>query len=295
MLLSDIHATSKNPIARQDNILSVFYEKFIYVLHYAATHSIDILQAGDLFNRPRDWYLLHGLMALLKDCSAKIYSVFGQHDMYLYADKDNTPTSLGILAQSGQITILGPKPIKFKGKVYVYGASWSDPIPVPSGRTNILVIHAPICDAPLFPGHEYRNAKGFARKHNDYDLILTGDIHRRFEHLIGDTWIVNTGPMLRLEAAEYNLSHEPCFYIYDTKAKIISREVIPHPPAKDVLSRVHIEAKQHINEILNEFITSLQEMPDISSDITENVVRYIDKENVNQKVKRIITEVMTID
>lgn len=302
VLLSDVHATSKNPIARQDDILSVFYQKFIYVLQYAAEHNYPILQAGDFFNRPRDWYLLHGLLALLKDCSVDLYSIFGQHDMYLYADKDNTPTSLGILAQSGQISILGPKPKKFKGQVYVYGASWNEPIPTPKGKINILVIHAPISDISLFPGHEYTKAHRFAEEQEGYDLILCGDIHREFVHHVirtmkgsRDTWIVNTGPMLRLEAVEYNLGHGPCFYTYDTKTKKLDKVGIPHPRARDVLSRVHIKAKQHINEILDEFITSLQDMPDVSADIFTNIKNYVDKEAVDEDVKQIISEVMTIE
>lgn len=296
LLLSDIQATSKNPIARKDDILQAFFKKFNYIAKYSTRHNIPILQAGDFFDRPRDWYLLFKLMTRLQKWKAEIYCIYGQHDMYLYSNKTTTPTSLGVLAKAGLVNILGSKPKVFSKEVYVYGCSINDKIPEPKGYTNILVIHAPISDEPLFPGHHYKDINTFARDHKHYDLILAGDIHRQFIFISKTrnyiTTVVNTGPLLRHEATEYNFKHVPAFFIYDTKTKNIKPYIIPHRKATEVLSSRHLKTKKHTNEILSEFINSLQEDTNVTPDIKANITQHLIQGNISKAVKKIIAEVM---
>lgn len=305
ILLSDIQATSKNPVARQDDILQAFFKKFNHVVRHAQNHNIPILQAGDFFDRPRDWYLLFKLMTRLKKWDVEIYSVFGQHDMYLYADRATTPTSLGVLAKAGLVTILNTKPEKFfdsEHSIYIYGCSLGEGIPSAKGDINILVIHAPISDTPLWEGHEYTKAHRVAQQHSDYDLILCGDIHRHFIHTARrtvrgsrNTTIVNTGPLLRHEATEYNYTHQPCYYVYDTTTKEVEPYMIPVRPAAEVLSSTHLESKKHIDEILSELISSLKEMPNVTTNIEDNIRRRIEEDDIDNAVKKIIAKEMAND
>jgi predicted phosphodiesterase len=295
ILLSDIHATSKQPVGRNDDIVKAFFRKFTFILRLAKQRDAAILQAGDFFHRPRDWHLLFRMMALLKRYDVKIYTVYGQHDTYLYADIDKSPTTLGILLRAGMVQLLGDKPAVRHSSVHIYGCSWGMQPPEPENRkldTNILVIHAPISDIEVFPGHKYFGPKAFIRKHKGYDLIVAGDTHRQILASSGMTQLVNTGPMLRLEATGYNMEHHPCTYIYNTDNRTLEKIEIPHADADEVLSRGHLEDATHMGEILQDFIESLKEGPTIGIKLKDSVHQYIEDNKVANEIKQIISGVM---
>ena len=66
LLLSDVHLSSKTPIGRLDDYRKTCLRKFEYVLKYADKIGADIYQAGDLFDKPRDWFILLDVIELLK-------------------------------------------------------------------------------------------------------------------------------------------------------------------------------------------------------------------------------------
>ena len=65
ILLSDVHLSSKTPIGRLDDYRKTCLRKFEYVLKYAQKLNAQIVQAGDLFDKPRDWFILLDLIKLL--------------------------------------------------------------------------------------------------------------------------------------------------------------------------------------------------------------------------------------
>lgn len=294
ILLSDIHATSKQPVGRKDDIVKAFFRKFTFILRYARKHKATILQAGDFFHRPRDWHLLFRIMALLKRYKVKIYTVYGQHDTYLYADVDRSPTTLGILRRANMVQLLTEEPVHENG-VNIYGCSWAQKIPIAKAGTldtNILVVHAPISDIEVFPGHKYFGPKAFIRKYKGYDLILAGDTHRQILATSSSTQLVNTGPMLRLEATEYNMAHHPCAYVYDPKDLSLEQLKIPHADADEVLTRGHLETSTHISEVLQDFIDSLKEGPLEKMSLYDNIHQYIEDNEITDEVKDILSGVM---
>lgn len=293
ILLSDIHATSITPSARKDVILQTFIEKITYVFKLAKKKKAVILQAGDFFDKPRDWNLLLHLINLIKTLKPKIYTVYGQHDMYLRSDITNNATTLGILHQTGYLNLLTKKPTIIKG-VHVYGASWGMSPPEPEGDHNILVIHAPIASAPLFPGHKYTSATRFTKKCSDYDLILVGDIHQYSYWNYDNVQMVNTGPMLRLDATLDNMEHEPRCFIYNSDNKEINILEIPHDESKVVLSRSHLESKKFVRSFVERFTDALEGMEVETSQMTikEKLLRYFEDNEIEDDIQAIIEEAM---
>jgi len=296
--LSDVHLTAKNPMARLDDLVEVQMGKLKFVLDWAQNNSAIILQAGDFFNRPRSWTLLPRVMDLLSDYDNEIYCVYGQHDTYFYSETTREATSLGILEKAGYVNILSKTPIYFKNNIEIYGVNWGEEIPTPDKTMpmNILIIHAPISTGPLFPNHEYTSADRFLRKHTGYNLILCGDIHRKFIIQDGNRYLINTGPMLRLTAEQYSFEHSPAFAVYDTEEQTVEWVEIPHKDASEVLTRAHIENKVINSAMLDEFVDSLKDSFHIGGvDLKENIKKYIDENKISKDVREILSEVMAND
>lgn len=289
--LSDIHAVSKNPVGRKDEIDKTFIKKMIFVLSYAKEHKAKILQAGDFFHRPRDWRLLNIMVELINKYKVDIYTIYGQHDMYMYSDVEDSPTTMSILAKTGHFHILSGKPVRF-GEVYVYGASYGSRVPRPKGDVNVLVIHAPIAAKEVYPDQDYASPEYFMRKNKKYDLIVAGDVHRQFIKNLKTRQLVNTGPMLRLEATEYNMKHRPSLFVWDSKTFSLEKIEIPHKRAFRVLSREHIETSQDVEDAIKNFTDTMKRTRIDFLDITDAIEKLVESSNASMKVKRIISKAM---
>lgn len=297
ILISDIHATSKTPVGRKDNILKAFEKKLIFILEYAKKHNAIILQAGDFFNQSRDWHTLFLMVKLLNKYAVPIYTIFGQHDLYMRANPTDTPTTMGILQNLKLIKILNENPAISKN-TYIYGCSWKSPVPKPKqNKTNILVIHAPITTKELFPKHDFTAVSHFISKNKGWDLILAGDIHAKTIYKNEKTILVNTGPMLRLASIKYNFKHHPCFYFYDTKSRKVKEIAIPHKEARLVLSRSHIVKKQVAIKILpattlKQFARLLKRKSANQLPLKKILEDLMKKHNVSKNTKKYLLKVM---
>lgn len=297
ILLSDIHATSKQPIGRSDNYIMTCMSKLDYVYSFAKNQSAVVLQTGDFVDRTRDWLMVALLMEMMKRHKVKTYVITGQHDMYYRNVEENKikSTTMGILREAGLINFLHQK---VGNGVTLYGAGWKMDVPEKSlyeteDDYRVLLIHSSI--SMNKESHvSTTGAKKFAKKYKDrFDLIVCGDIHKSFKYTTGDTTILNTGPMLRKEATEYNYSHEPHFYMVNTRTRKIKKHIIPHADAEEVLLREHIERESEIQSIMDDFMEAVESAPeevktDVLSTLYELMNQMETKRSVVDAIERII-------
>jgi DNA repair protein SbcD/Mre11 len=300
IMVSDLHMDLETPAGRLDDTGETAFRKLEYVLQEAAKRKAIILQAGDFMNKPRSWFLLPRLIDLLKRYGIPIYCVAGQHDVYMYNEETKDNTSLGVLAKAGLVTILGEKGT-IHGNVVFYGASYGQEIPFPNYTKekgirdlNILVVHAPIAEE--WVGGDFIEADKFLKEHTEYDYILCGDIHRRFQVNSGARSILNTGPLVRREATTYNFAHRP-YMVYlkiEGKIRVLNWIEIPHEPAGKVLTRDHIEREEDKNQMLAEFIERIESGSGNSDHVSfDQVLQDLLKETkADKKVRAILSEVM---
>jgi len=302
LLLSDVHLSSKTPIGRLDDYRKTCLQKFEYVLRYAQKIGAMVLQAGDLFDKPRDWFILLDIIPLLRyfkvEARPRFHCVYGQHDTYMYSIENRNYTSMGVLQENGLINILNEEPHNKASDYEIYGASFSPdfkiPKPAKNNKTKILVVHGMISDQALYPGQSYYSAKRFLQDYKEYDLILCGDMHRHFYFSEKGRYLVNTGPIMRKQASHYNFSHEPCFYVYDTETKKLSRGKIPHKPAKEVLSRSHIEAQTESDTMLDSFIAAVRDdKMEVGANLVDNIHAFLKMNKIEKTICDIIEEVMS--
>ena len=297
ILLSDVHLSSKTPIGRLDDYRKTCLRKFEYVLKYAQKLNAMVLQAGDLFDKPRDWFILLDVIDLLKKYQVHFACVYGQHDTYMYSIENREYTSMGVLAKNNLVQILNQYPHNLKDQFNISGVSFNPDLQMPKlinkHKLNILVAHATVSDIALYPGQQIYDAKKFLKDY-PYDLILCADIHRHFYFSDKGRYLVNTGPMMRKEASHYNFSHEPCFYVYDTETKKLSRGKIPCEPAKKVLSRKHIESSAESDVMLQTFISAVRDdKMEVGANLVDNIHAFLKKNKIDKSICNIIEEVMS--
>lgn len=242
--LGDIHTLGANPVNRLDDLTETQWEKIREVFSAAYSNSADILFAGDLSDQSNNYSVINQLASLLylyKLKGVNVFGVFGQHDMKYRNQKD---TNLQILINSGLIHLLGSSPVQGEG-FQVFGASWMESIPRPNkDGINILVIHAPISPISLFHGHNYISIKDFVEDNPGYSLVICGDVHRKFMDEHNGVIVMNSGPLVRKEADEYNMIHKPGYFLIDMEDVTINFHEITHRPAKEVISRDHVQEKR---------------------------------------------------
>lgn len=301
VMISDLHLLAEQPQSRLDNAVEAQQEKFSFVLKYCFDNECILLCAADVFDKPRSWVLLPRIIDLLNKYRVDFFTVFGGkgHDTYLYSDVGRESTNLGILEKSGLINILKEEPygevLGRKNKfLQIYGCSYGEEIPKVKEKSflSILVIHAPISDQGVGIG-DYINARKFLKMNKDYKIILCGDIHRKFLIEFNGRYIINTGPMFRKEATEYNFQHKPGFYVFDTEEFIFDWIEIPHKKAEKVLSRDHINKVKNRDKLMERFNFKLKEGNEEGVTFFDNLSIIMNQIRINKNIKKILSEVVS--
>jgi len=274
--LNDTHIRGAKPVARMETQAgweAAVMGKLEFIFEFAEKNNAIVCHAGDLFHTPRDVTGL-GLLAaaMANTCKHNIYAVTGQHDLYMR--NQEALTNFRLMEDLGIVHNVGRGPItihdgRLDGQVNIYGAGWGGDVPKtqrPQRGHNILLIHAPISTRPLYPGHEYTGASQFAKKHaQEYDLIICGDCHVPFyEHVPKnnhhDCHIVNSGPMLRLDASQDSVDLKPGFWFIQTTGGIqVERITIPHKPADYTITRDHLDRQETAKAKMEQFVAAMKQ------------------------------------
>jgi len=300
--LADIHLTDKNFGCRADNVVETQIEKLESLLDFIKNNDeeVELVVAGDLFDKPRSWFLLPKIINLLDDyLDQPVLAVFGQHDTYLYSEGTRSNTSLGVLEAAGFVKILNETPMvstSEKTSVNYYGCSFGQEIPEPKDPKafNILVIHANISDIELNPNQEYRKANIFLRDQSKYNLIICGDQHRTFSKKEKERLIVNSGPMIRKTSDLF--LHEPGYWIIDINGKKINHQwaTLPfehHDNCIRVAGRETERATSSI-DMMDEFISSIKEVQEKGTDFLAILQNFLEAFDGGENVKEILSSML---
>ena len=300
-LISDVHLLGKTPINRVDDILDYQWEKLDFILQTCYVRGVHhVMQAGDLFDVPRNWDTLNKTIQALKKYNDDIYigSVFGQHDTYMR--NNHVITNKALLKELDLLLVPNENHILYENEeVKVFGINFEDNLNIADlidkfefsiNRKHALVIHAPISDTPAFQGHEFLNATLLLKKLKSFDLILCGDIHKKFKIQMNRRWIVNTGCIIRKNNDEYNQTYEPCFFIWDTNKGTVDEIQIPHNPASKAFNFVEtLESKNVLDDFINSIIVPAEQ----STDIYSAIKKYIKDNNIDPAIENLISEVIS--
>lgn len=307
LCVGDWHLRIRCPVNRKGN----FYEDQIQKLEFIFDTAVEndcraILQSGDLGDSP-SWsdFLKQKIITLFRQYDIMVLTVLGQHDLKYHSLQSIDRVSIKVLESAGVILVLrddlapyGISDVLSEEDIKVYGASFGGEIPKVKNKDslNILVIHKMIIEGPAdkvwFGQRDYADAKTFLRKHEDFDLIVSGDNHQGFVISQGKRHLVNCGALMRAEASKEMWDHKPFIVIYDTESREIEKVEIPIKPPEEVLNREKIEEAQERNEKLEAFVAGLSEEYSIELDFRKNLDEFLMANEVEEGVKNILGEVL---
>lgn len=297
----DWHIRSTTPTNRVDDYTLAQKIKVMNLLATAGSESLPILQPGDFFDTPRiNFVLLSEMIQLFDQYRAKIYAVFGQHDLRYHTSHNDTPLALlnkiqRVILLGKQKYILGGQTKGNPGMIDVYGASWGDEIPVPHPSHNykVLVLHKMIIgDKKLWDqqeGHVW--AREFLGKYPDYNLIISGDNHQTFTVKSNNRILINCGSLMRMTIDQKD--HKPCFYIVDTVANTLEEHLLPFEPFDKVMNVEKVEKEKKRTTDLDAFVSGLKGMQsDLGMDFAHSIQTAVEKNKVDKRVHQVILDCM---
>jgi len=173
LVISDLHWRCDTPAWRKeaDYAAQVLRPQLASLLDTGEP----VIVAGDVFHRSADFAATYDLFTFLKERGRFLYAVRGQHDMTLHSGEFKE-TGFNLLVEAGLIVPLGaiPRPIDAS---HVCGMGWGEEIP--ADGADILIAHVSVSygDA-VIPGAT--TATAFREKATAFQLVFTGDNHKRF-------------------------------------------------------------------------------------------------------------------
>jgi predicted phosphodiesterase len=225
-LIGDTHYTNRSPINRIDDYWATLVRKTEQALTIFDDNNCRcILQTGDFCNTPTVANrVISSLIGFYSHLT--VYSIAGQHDLSGHSMSTLPNSPLAILEAAEIITIANNKRIALgyvgdsdTTSVVLYGASFGEEVPEVENKDhfNILIIHKMIGNRDLYPGQELINPKRFLRKYPDYNLVVAGDYHYRFEAELDGRVIINPGVLIRKTISKFDLEHKPAVVVFDTE------------------------------------------------------------------------------
>lgn len=298
LVCGDLHLTDKSPENRIDNYGKTAIRKFRFILDAAKQEKCDIiLQPGDFFDSPTpSYYFFSQIVSVLGEYGydIPIVTCYGQHDMR-YRQKDNT--ALYALKQSfrEKIYLLSQDHIHTFEAHYtttIQGAGFGEDVPKPNpNKFNILITHRMIVDKKLWEGQEgFDYAYDFLDK-NKFNLIISGDNHNYFVIEGSGRFLINCGSMMRSTITQ--VKHEPTLIVFDTDKPYDWYNIdIPIEPSRKVFQLEIIEKNKERDEKLEAFVAGLSEHKEIGLSFGDNLVVYMNANNIDKDVRIIIEEGM---
>ncbi len=298
VLCSDIHLSHKCPVARSPED---WYEAQGRALEQLATVSYDsggipIICAGDVFDK---WNSPPELINWALDNLPEMYAIPGQHDLPHHNLEDIEKSAYWTLVKSGKIINIHDFEIielkkrkKTDGHLWLYGYPWGrdlQPLGECDGRREVTlaVVHKYVWKkGKSYPGakKEDKINNFISTKLEGYDAAIFGDNHKSF---LIDGWnVLNCGTLMRRKADEFD---------YEPHVGVLFRDGHIERVKLDTSEDKFIDVGQAVELVeraldMTQFIQELAALGQGSLDFIDAVKRFLDENNIDLPVRKLVTE-----
>lgn len=297
--IGDIHITGKNPIARKDDLVEVQFKKIEEIIDIANEYDCPIISSGDIFNVP---IIANSILSefgvLLEYLKHPIYFAWGNHDLMYHSLELSERTSLGMLSyNNSKIKHIS----EFEDD---YGIQWDYQDwgqPIVKCNSPLLLSHQAIANLKIARGDNSWIAKDkeFARiiEHDkslhNYNLILCGHWHKKYNFKYKNTTVINAGPILRRTVLE---TDTPSITMIDLESfESESIDLKSARPFDECISDSHLEENRNKTRIdIMEFISALNSRKslDYTSSFLDNLSLFLDNDYIDKPTERLLRELI---
>lgn len=287
LIVGDLHIRGTNPRHRLGNYMFDVMEKLEFINLTAKEHEAAVIQTGDIFDSPSVSYSIFSeTLRAISKYSNTWYTISGNHDLLAHNLYSIDRTPYGALMAANVIEDIHAKSIIKKdfilegqsfnyttddGTHTEYTSCFAD---AKGSHTKILVVHGMLMPhAPVFD--KYTLIKDIAHK-TPADIVISGHYHKPFIERANGKLFINPGSVMRISAAEEELTRMPHVVLLDTVTK--STTVIPiacASPGEAVLDREQLIEDNTRIKNMEKFMQSL----DITSES-----RYLDIQSILEHV-----------
>lgn len=284
IIVGDLHADFNGPKRRTDNYYECFLDKMKQIKEISKQNgNCPIVCLGDFFNHKVTEHLekmVFDLIQILK--GTQFYSLIGNHDNNKENALDLRGTSFGLLKETGIIK-LGED---FSKEVFnnnncnadffdyykreEFGKNTKD------FKFNIAFVHDYIMPKGTKVNYDFKECK-----ENKYDFVFEGHYHIPYDVTVGKTRYINPGSLMRMTVAEEDMNREPKIVLFS----ILDKEPIKYIKLKAKPYKEIFELNKSILE--NNFESKFTDMlvkNELTSGNTEDIVKILEKNNVDKKV-----------
>ena len=210
VLCSDLHLSHRCPIARsaEPDWYAAMKRPLDELRQLAEGYDVPIVCAGDLLDRPSEpAELVNWAIGNLP----KMYSIYGQHDIFYHSSDSLPRTAYWTLVECGVIINLEQVNSMHYGSqgksIFVFGYPWRTEI-WPANReigvVNLAVIHKYLwTKGSGFPGAPTENhISASVSQLQGYDAAVFGDNHNSFIAYADKCSVVNPGTLMKRKLSE---------------------------------------------------------------------------------------------
>ncbi len=291
-IIGDLHMRASAPRRRTDTpFADTIFRKLKFCLNVCQKRRISyLLQPGDFFDSFNiNANIMYDLISILRYYRKEVtvVTIHGQHDLR-YHQKNYNATPLGLLEASEAAAVLKEGEAFHPNENHIIkGCGWETEIPKPHPKKNsTLLIHKMLIDSPLWPGQDATYGSKFLTKHK-YDLIVSGDNHKKFIEEKDKRFLVNPGSVVRSGIDQ--VTHEPAMFVWDTIRCELEEIKIHIEPIEEVFDISGAMMEKEKQEELDKFVDSLKDASEIAGlDFLKNLSAFQNENDLPVGVRTMI-------
>lgn len=293
IVCSDLHYRATIPEARTDDYFQAQRTKIMFIKELQEKYDCPVLCAGDVFDRWNTPPEFEGWAIGI--WPKKFITIPGQHDLPQHNRLNFPKSSLHVLWVAEKVDVIN---YDFERHYYeienvlISGFPWGvepEPYDGDSKKFKIALIHTLTVEDKndfLVEKAGAITAKSLMKKLDGYDLIVSGDNHKRFVVEGKKQLLINPGSMMRMSANQ--IDHQPGVYLVNSK---LEYEFVPfHFMNQNAITREHLEKQERKDERIEAFVKRINTDYSVSLSFTDNLEAFIKQNKVRKGVQEILWE-----
>lgn len=291
---ADLHLSHLPPISRSPDKEDWYKVQKRYLDHITKLSKrntlfpIPVICAGDVFDK---WNPPNELVNFALKNLPHMYAVPGQHDLPNHNLEDIRKSGFWTLSLAKKITPLLGDPVQVNN-LRLRGFAWGIPLsPCEEVPHSLLFDVAVVHDLFWVKGKGFHGApenkrvKNRSESFSGYDVVVTGDNHKPFHVIVGDTQIINCGSLMRRTSDQYE--YKPCVWLLMSDGSI-ERSYLDVSKDRFLDFEEKRDKKVAGSKTLEEFLVKLRDLKDVTVTFEEAVANYMHKFKVKDEIKEII-------